>query len=293
MKNDLSKIQHLVGNISWEQMKYVDYAVSNNIGVFMPIAGPCYYSITPSHTHPSYMFIFSFDNYCNLKYKSKLFESKPSHFTVTSPNLPHHEILGDTLARYIAVLINKDYFKSQLKVYSLTLTKDIICDYYPSTERIIASLKEFISEYKEALPGYNELLQSGGMKITHLIIRQMFSLNKSNREQITSLMSINRSLEYINENFSQKITVNDLAHIAYLSPSRFSRVFKQELNLTPAEYLIKVRIDIAKRRIMAGENNLTQIALECGFNSSSYFSQCFFKKCNISPSEFKKTYKTA
>jgi len=63
---DLDKIRALVGCITAEQLKYVDYAVSDRVGVFMPVAGQCGYAITKKHTHPAWSFIFCFDSRCRI-----------------------------------------------------------------------------------------------------------------------------------------------------------------------------------------------------------------------------------
>jgi AraC-like DNA-binding protein len=81
--------------------------------------------------------------------------------------------------------------------------------------------------------------------------------------------------------------------VANLSPSRFSRVFKEETSMSPVEYIMQTRLDCAKRMLRSNEKTLSEIALECGFNSSSYFYQCFMRTFNISPSDFRKSISAA
>ena len=52
---EISKIKSLVGDISFENLKYVDYSVTEKFGIFVPSTGFCEYAITPNHTHPGYM----------------------------------------------------------------------------------------------------------------------------------------------------------------------------------------------------------------------------------------------
>lgn len=54
---EISKIKSLVGDISFENLKYVDYSVTEKFGIFVPSTGFCEYAITPNHTHPAYMII--------------------------------------------------------------------------------------------------------------------------------------------------------------------------------------------------------------------------------------------
>ena len=50
MKDELIQIRNMVGNITKEQLRYVDYFINENIGLFMPVGGPCFYALAPKHT---------------------------------------------------------------------------------------------------------------------------------------------------------------------------------------------------------------------------------------------------
>jgi AraC family transcriptional regulator len=282
---DIEQIQHLVGAITANQLRYVDCAVNRTIGLFMPIAGRCDYATTPEHTHPSYSFILAFDTYCRTKIGKRIIESIPSTMTVMPPDVPHQELSGETIPRYIAVLIDPVFFHDQLDEYTITKLPEPD-EIFPVSERLITACKEFMIDYQEALPGYEKLLEAAGTKICHLIIRQICNI-KNNEVKITGRMAINRAIEYIYSHFGERIAVNTLAHEANMSLSHFTRVFRQEMDLSPAEYILKIRLDCAKRMLLSNEKTLTDIALECGFNSSAYFSHCFSKAFKISPSEFK------
>jgi transcriptional regulator GlxA family with amidase domain len=152
----------------------------------------------------------------------------------------------------------------------------------------VDALKEFITDYEEAAPGYRQLLDAGSLKLTHLLIRSLFNLSRPN-EKLLHRMSVTRAIEFLNGHYGEKITVDDLAHVANLSTSHFSRVFKEETTMSPIEYIMHTRLDCAKRLLRGNEKTLSQIALECGFNSSSYFYQCFTRTFHISPSDFRKS----
>jgi AraC-like DNA-binding protein len=145
-----------------------------------------------------------------------------------------------------------------------------------------------MTEYEEAAPGYEPLLNAGAMKITHFLIRQLLDI-KYTPGIILHRMSVNKSLEYLNEHYGEKLSVYDLATAANCSVSHFSRIFKEETGASPSDYIMQVRLDYAKRMLRANEKTVTQIALYCGFNSSSYFSHCFTRAFQISPSDFKKS----
>lgn len=83
-----------------------------------------------------------------------------------------------------------------------------------------------------------------------------------------------------NESIAQKYSYNSF----YLNT-----IFKKELNITMHQYVLSLRIKLAKRLIKETKKNMTDIAAEVGFNSSSYFSQVFRKIQGCSPAEYRKT----
>lgn len=289
---DFNLVQKLVGNITPEQLRHVDCAVADHLGVFMPVAGQCYYAISPEHIHPTYLFTITFDTYSRIKIGRTIYESIPSTVSVIPPDTPHQELPSDTVSRYLAVMIDKVYFERQLDIYKLSMNREMYGKPIRVTERLVSAVKEFLAEYEEEAPGYQHLLAASTQTITHLLIRLLFNLSREDKK-ITSRMSVNKAIEYINTHYNKKITTTDLAHVACLSPSHFTRIFKSETGFSPTDYIMKTRLDMAKRRLRIGDTPVTTIALECGFNSSSYFSHCFIRAFNISPSQFKKTMQTA
>ena len=102
-------------------------------------------------------------------------------------------------------------------------------------------------------------------------------------------MAANHAIEFMHKSLSDKLSVTDLARVARLSPSHFARVFKSETGVTPIEYLQELRLIRAKRLLRDTGEPLTGIALDCGFNSSSYLSRCFMDRFGMYPSKFRKS----
>lgn len=289
---DFDLIQKLVGNVTQEQLRYVDCAVTANLGVFMPVAGHCYYAVSPEHTHPAYLFTIAFDAHCRINIDGTIYESVPGTASLIPPGIAHQELPAETVSRYLAVMIDKAFFERQLAMYDRNISPELGRKPIPVTERLVSAVKEFLEEYEDETPGYPILLAASTKTITHLLIRLLFNLTRRS-EKITSHLRVNRVVEYINTHYGEKITLTDLAHIACLSPSHFTRIFKSEIGCSPTDYIMKTRLDMAKRMLRIGNKPVTTIALECGFNSSSYFSHCFLRAFNTSPSQFKKSMQTA
>jgi AraC family transcriptional regulator len=287
MQLPIDAIRGLVGEISEDPFQYVDFAVTDDIGLFVPVGGQCDYAVTPAHTHPSYSFVVSFDDLCQVKIDDRIVRSRPGTFSAFSPGVPHQELPLTTPARYVAVMIRRAYFEKHLAVYGRAIPP-LRCATFDSTPRLLAALREFMSEFEERAPGYETLLEATGQKITHLVIRQILAVQKHD-DKVDFRMAANDAVEFMHTNIHEKLTLTDLARISRLSPSQFARVFKQELGMAPIEYLQEMRLLRARRLLRDTDRTITEIALGSGFNSSSYFSRCFQNRFGASPSAFRKS----
>ncbi len=91
-------------------------------------------------------------------------------------------------------------------------------------------------------------------------------------------------LEYIHDHLGQNLSLADLANLANLSPSRFTRVFRQETGLSPHQYLIQARIERAKHLLRSdGELSIGDIAHQVGFADQSHFTRHFKRIVGVTP----------
>ncbi|MBP3203903.1 MAG: AraC family transcriptional regulator [Lachnospiraceae bacterium] len=97
-----------------------------------------------------------------------------------------------------------------------------------------------------------------------------------------------RATKYIYKNFKQPLTLEQAASVASLSPTYFSKKFKQLTGMGFKEYLNFVRLKHARAALLTTTQSITDIALEYGFNDSNYFKDLFKKVYGKSPREFRK-----
>ena len=95
--------------------------------------------------------------------------------------------------------------------------------------------------------------------------------------------------QYIDENVCDStLRVSELASMCGISEVYFRREFKRFYGMTPLEYVKKRRIDIAKGLLQTGMCNVTETAMQSGFESVSYFSYEFHRLTGMSPGEYVK-----
>lgn len=114
-------------------------------------------------------------------------------------------------------------------------------------------------------------------------------------EQIKEDNSISHDIEdalrYIAQNYSLPISLEDIAGKTNLTPTYLSRKFKKVTGTTFKEYVNYIRIRQASQMLLTTDDSVTKIALNCGFNSSNYFKDCFRRINGVSPRAFRKQAK--
>ena len=93
-------------------------------------------------------------------------------------------------------------------------------------------------------------------------------------------------LDYMGSQLDGPIRLSELAAVAHLSEFHFARLFKQATGLAPHQYLIRLRVERAKRLIREGRLPLSQVAAACGFSDQSQFSRHFKRLVGVTPKMF-------
>lgn len=98
---------------------------------------------------------------------------------------------------------------------------------------------------------------------------------------------IRKAIEYIRRNYMKKLTLEDVACAVYLSPSYFSKIFKEEVNQNFSNYLNSVRIEKSKKLLLSGTVRTIDIPGMVGFEDQSYFSKVFKKLTGVTPGKYR------
>ena len=116
----------------------------------------------------------------------------------------------------------------------------------------------------------------------------LYASNFENFSDIESIEPIKKSLEMIQDNYSDDLSLDDLAKTAGLSGKYFCHIFQKLMGRTPIDYLNNYRIERASCLIEENKLPLMHICYDCGFNDYSYFIRVFKKYKKITPKQYKK-----
>ncbi|GAA3409077.1 AraC family transcriptional regulator [Paenibacillus hodogayensis] len=173
-------------------------------------------------------------------------------------------------------------------IYSLFVQANRVCNPIrrndPLWETLNRELELADDEYKRKEICYE-------MTIKSCIYRMLTTLMRSYAKQLPSLekdeVSLRPALQYIEEKFAERLSLEEVSRLISRSPSRFSRLFKEVTGLTFTDYLAATRINMAKQMLVTGQWTITEIAEKTGFCNVHYFGKVFKEAAGLSPLQFR------
>jgi AraC-like DNA-binding protein len=152
----------------------------------------------------------------------------------------------------------------------------------PTDPSVFVSLfNQLEKTYSQHQVGYKQKLYS----LFYEILEQVqIQREKEYSRNIALPNYFKKSIDYLNANFTDpELTVESLAKIANVSTVYYRKIFKSVLGISPCKHLCNMRLKKAKNLLKTGYYTVEQVAYDCGFNDSKYFSTCYKNMYGISP----------
>lgn len=97
-------------------------------------------------------------------------------------------------------------------------------------------------------------------------------------------------LAFLMNHYKEDIDLNEIASLVAMNTSSFSRYFKEKSGKTFTEYILDLRIGYACKLLVENKMDISQICLECGFNTITHFNKIFKRNKGVTPSEYKRQF---
>lgn len=204
---------------------------------------------------------------------------------IIPPHMPHKGFSGDTLLEYDVLMFDVRAFYNETEICK---------QYLPAIYSGNARFKH-VTDEPELVACIDNILDiaahtPGSLAVTAEIYRLIYLLLQ---HCLTSLHTgtdadsmAGEFISYIEANYAGELTTASLsAHFGY-SCAHFSRKFKEATGLTPTAYIKIYRVEQAYQLIKKGNRSISNIALQCGFPDSNYFTRCFKAHFGVPPSHF-------
>lgn len=119
----------------------------------------------------------------------------------------------------------------------------------------------------------------------HIILSELAAQNASSQKPQN--LAVPQAIAYLEQHFTEPLTVNELSEIVNLSPFYFSRLFRKHTNMSPHAYQVHLRITLARQLLASSGQAVEQIGENCGFSSPQHFIRCFKQHVGCTPHQYR------
>lgn len=161
--------------------------------------------------------------------------------------------------------------------------------YFLSNTLIAPYFHEAFQACETEVYGYEFIVREA---LSHILLILKNDLSTvSNKALNSQEQRMKQMLSWIDQHYQENISVKEIAFIAGISVRECQRSFASFLHLSPMRYVLKYRMEKAAELLLTQDLSITQIAYQCGFDSSSYFSKQFKEHMLMTPRQFKHAHK--
>lgn len=241
--------------------------------------------MTGGHYHGMYEIYFLLSGSCQYFIENKLFDVQAGDIVLIPKGAIHKTIYRGTPTERYLINFSGDYIAPELSEAAGRLFTEKL--YRPDKDSIggIVDIFRKIGEESSHFDGYSRLLITGLLSALFSLMLRTPSSGTAGRSRIS--IPIESVTQYITAHFKEPITLEQMAAMASLSVSYFSRLFKNTTGFGFKEYLTIIRLKEAKALLLHTDTSICEIAYACGFNDSNYFSSVFKDLHGISPLRYR------
>ena len=244
----------------------------------------------PRHWHNRIEIFLVLSGNLQIVVESETYHLAEDDIILINSNQVHEIVSKDNVT--VVLQINFAYFKKWMDESSFFHCNSTIYhnkSKYTELKRMIAQL--IYINYNEA--EHNDLLS---ISLAYQIVLELIKNFKSYEQNVVSqnskhLQRLRTIIQYLNSNYMEDITLEQIAEKEFLSSSYFSHFFKTNMGVSFFNYLTGIRMNHAVNDLLTTNLTMEQIAANNGFANCRYFVDCFKKKYGVLPKEYRKEHK--
>ncbi|MEE1061423.1 MAG: AraC family transcriptional regulator [Ruminococcus sp.] len=158
----------------------------------------------------------------------------------------------------------------------------------PLSALITLNIRYLIENRKQKFSGDELMVKSNLYAIIHHINKFCTETSDFSLKLESNYNKIEEVLTYVQEHYSEKLTVENAATLISYSPNYFSKLFHELTGTSFIQYVINYRLDIAHKKLTSSDMSITEIAEETGFSNLPYFTRTFTAKYGTTPKAYRK-----
>ncbi len=245
------------------------------------------------HNHDYIEMAFILSGSGNYKIDDAIYDVKEGDVLILNPGVKHQSILSSPSTPTTEFFVGFTDIKMRNCPANVLLLKNNSPVFHTTgdlRQKLFQLCMSIAAEYSVCEEGRYYMLKSYLVQMLLLIIREQtnpvtistgYSFDSTNKKYI-----VERIANYLQEHYSEKISLDQIAENMYLSPFYISKIFKSETGDAPIRHLINIRLDHAMELLKSGfQGSIKEIAIKVGYEDVYHFSKAFKKKYGVSPSQ--------
>lgn len=241
------------------------------------------------HSHPHYELYFLSKGSRTFFLSNALYKLQAPAIVVIPPHVMH-KTEGGAFERFnvnVSIDYLNEFEKETLEKKSLSIIKP-----KPAEEAELLHILNLLNAVDRRQKHGENILNTLFSYFILTVDRLASSSQTPHTERKNNIPTlVLKVIDYINEHYDQKQTLDELAKYFFVSRSTLIYNFKKYTNCSLIDFLLNVRLTKAKELLLNTKKSVSEIAELCGFCSANYFGLIFKKKENLSPANFRKHQK--
>lgn len=243
------------------------------------------YIYVKEHYHNFYEIYYIENGSCNYFINNKSYNMTEGDIVLIPEGIIHHTIYTDNKPTRLLVNCTRKYIPSS--VSSVAYSNSYLYRNHNIRNEIHTVLKKIEKEYNNPDTFSDESIKC--------LMYSLFFLLARNENEYTDQNSkngyIEHAINYIQNNLASDLYLSETAAIFSVSSEHFSRSFKKETGFGFNQYINLLRLKKAETLLKQSTLSVSEVAQECGFNDSNYFSIKFKKMYGIPPKSLQLMYR--
>lgn len=260
---------------------------------------PEYIQSFPAHWHKEMEIIYVVNGQGTVTVQTTKYNLCEGDIILIQPETLHSiEQLNNHHMEYFNIIFDFNLLESDMSYCYLNFFKPIyertkivpvyIKDSEPLSSLITPHIKYLIDNRKQKFSGDELMVKSNLYAIIHHINKFCTETSDLSLKLESNYNKIKEVLMYVQEHYSEKLTVEDAATLINYSPNYFSKLFHELTGTSFIQYVINYRLDIANEKLTNTNLTITEIAEETGFSNLPYFTRTFTAKFGTTPNAYRK-----
>ena len=195
-----------------------------------------------------------------------------------------HSVLAYDRLEYFVIIIFPSFFRD------IDAGQPVFEHLIENDENVTAFVKEIFYEYDNKQDGYDMAIKGAMYKFAAYLWRNYRASTLSEKNytaRLAKLRRVNEIAEYIEENYTENLSLKFFCEKYFLSEYYLCHIFKEEMGISLSAYINGVRIKKAAVMLKCTSLTVTEIAAVAGFGDVNYFCRVFKKLMGISPAKYR------